>query len=64
MTFYPMDDQFGLITRIVDASKAGDLATTQQLVRQLNATAEERGFGKNYWLQFCESMVEASRIAG
>jgi len=63
MNTYPMDDQVTTISHIIDASKAGDLATTQQLVRQLNATAEERGLGKNYWLKFCQSMAEASRLA-
>lgn len=63
MTTYSMDDQITTINQIIDASKAGNLDTTKQLVRQLNATAEERGFGKDYWLRFCESMVEASRLA-
>ena len=62
MTNYAMDDQATTISLIIDASKAGELATAQQLVRQLNATAEERGFGKDYWLQFCKAMVEASQI--
>ena len=57
-----MDDQTNTIFAIIDASKAGDLETTKRLTRQLNATAEERGFGKDYWLRFCKSMVESHEI--
>ena len=62
MTNYPMDDQATTISLIIDAKKAGEIETMHQLVRQLDTTAEERGFGKNYWLRFCQSMVEASQI--
>ena len=57
-----MEDQISTIETIIDASKARDLATAQRLVRQLNAVAEERGFGKDYWLRFCESMIEGHKI--
>ena len=58
---YPMDDQFGLIASIIDAHKDGDNDKAMAMVCELNATAEARGFGDNYWLEFCESMVRAHK---
>ena len=58
MTSYAMDDQTSTISAIIDAKKAGNLDRAKRLVRQLDATAEARGCGKDYWLRFCQSMVE------
>ena len=58
---YPMDDQFGLITSIIDAHKDGDNDKALAMVCELNATAEARGFGGNYWREFCESMIRTHK---
>jgi hypothetical protein len=62
MTKFTMNDQTDRIDRIIKASQAGDKATAQAEARQLNRIAESRGFGKDYWLSFCESMVKAHEI--
>ena len=62
MTKFTMNDQTSRIDRIIKASLASDAAKAQQEIRQLDRIAESRGFGKGYWLSFCESMVEAHEI--
>lgn len=58
---YPMSDQADLIASIIDAHKDGDNDAAMALVCELNATAEARGYGDNYWREFCESMINAHK---
>ena len=59
-----MSDQVDLIYQIIDAMHERDNSRAMALVCELNAVAEQRGLGDNYWLRFCKSMIDAHAAVG
>lgn len=64
MTAYFMDDQTGIINEIIYLKRQGNHDAAMALAMQLNATASQRGYeNDNYWLDFCKTMVEATKLS-
>ena len=57
----PMSDQVGLMFTITDLIKEGKNDEAAAAVCQLNQIALERGYGDNYWLNVCNSMIEINK---
>ena len=58
---YAMSDQAELMFSIIDLIKEGNDDAAAASVCQLNQVALERGYGDNYWLRLCESMIETHK---
>ena len=56
-----MSDQVSLMHQIINLRNEGKNDEAMAAACQLNQVASERGFGDNYWLRFCESMVETNK---